>query len=363
MTAYGVLPIDQVPDAQQTWQRLAEQCPDAWFWHTWANLQFNLVAGQKSEARNLSFFVTHHGQPVGLVPLLVNRTALGGIEMGEASYYGGPLPWPAFLPEVADRETAEQFAFAELEARARQGGAERMRLRLEPATPVPEERARLERAVSAGYLDSSYVSYYLAVNECTLGNVRERYRRYVKKFSPLYELLFADGDAVTPDLEETYFHLHVKDAGGQFRSRESYRSQADLARAGEAFFVIAKRLANGVIGGMLLVSAYKKAAYDNSVGVDPDYQGEYVSHLLKWAAIEELLRRGVVSYELGMKSDLPGFMSLPSDKNRGISHFKEGWAREWVRRVAVAEKFFTARSLQAFMKAQADSLEQYFGLR
>jgi hypothetical protein len=35
---------------------------------------------------------------------------------------------------------------------------------------------------------------------------------------------------VTAALEETYFHLHVKDAGGQFRSRESYTLQCDLAR-------------------------------------------------------------------------------------------------------------------------------------
>jgi len=56
-------------------------------------------------------------------------------------------------------------------------------------------------------------------------------------------------------------------------------------------------------------------------------------------------------------------MSLPTEKNRGISHFKDGWARESVRRVVVAEKFFTVRALQALLKVQADSLEQHFGLR
>jgi len=56
-------------------------------------------------------------------------------------------------------------------------------------------------------------------------------------------------------------------------------------------------------------------------------------------------------------------MSLPSEKNRGISHFKEGWDRGNTRRVMVAEKFFTARLLQAHMRLQTDSLEKYFGLK
>lgn len=363
MTSYCALPIETAPDAMQVWERLTKACPDAWFWHTWSNMQFNFVAAGKSEVQNLSFFVMHDGQAVGLVPLMVNRTKIGELVAREASYYGGPMPWPALVAEVPDCEAAEQFALTELEARAREAGAERIRLRLEPPLPASNEQDRLEKAVGLKYLDSSYVSHWMTVDENTLANVRERYRRYVKRFAPGYDMAVVEGGAVTPLLEETYFHLHVKDAGGQFRSRESYRFQADLARQGEAFFVVARNRAGGVIAGMLLISSYKKVAYDNSVAVDPDYQNEYVSHLLKWTAIQELLRRGVTHYELGPKSALPGFMSLPSEKNRGISHFKEGWARASTRRVVVAEKFLSARFLQAYMQAQADSLEQHFGLK
>jgi hypothetical protein len=114
---------------------------------------------------------------------------------------------------------------------------------------------------------------------------------------------------------------------------------------------------------MLLVSLYKGSAYDNSVAVDPAFQQEYVSHLLKWTAIEELLRRGAQSYELGPKAESSSFMALPSEKSRGISYLKEGWARDSVRRVGVAEEFLSARLLQAVMNAQADSLQEYFGVR
>jgi GNAT acetyltransferase-like protein len=363
MTAYSLVPIQNISDAMKVWQRLADLCPDAWFWHTGANMQFNFVAAQNGEVRNLSCFVMQDGQPVGLAPLMVTRTKIMDVEAWEASYYGGPLPWPAFGADLKDAAEAEQFVLSELEARAREAGAERIRLRLEPPSPAPNDHERLERAIGLKYLDSSYASHWIKLDQDTLANTRERYRRYVKKFAPAYDLSIATGNAVTAELEETYFKLHVKDAGGQFRSRESYRFQADLARQGEAFFVIARAKAKDVIAGALLVSAYKKAAYDNSVAVDPDFQSDYVSHLLKWKAIEELLRRGFESYELGPKSGLPGFMSLPSQKNLGISYFKDGWARGSTRQVFMAEKFFSARLLQAHMQAQADALQQYFGLK
>jgi hypothetical protein len=360
----AALSIDEVRDAALIWKSLTDLSQDAWFWHTWANMQFNLVAAQKYEARNLSFFVLQGGKPVGVVPLMVNRVTVGDVSGCEASYYGGPLPWPALLPGVPELEALENFAFFELETRVREAQAERIRLRLEPPTPTHTDQQRLEQRVKQNqYLDSSYVSHHMTLEADTLVQVRERYRRYVKKFAPAYQLSIADGEAVTAALEETYFHLHVKDAGGQFRSRESYTLQCDLARAGEAFFVVARNRGANAIAGMLLVSLYKGSAYDNSVAVDPAFQQEYVSHLLKWTAIEELLRRGAQSYELGPKAESSSFMSLPSEKSRGISYFKEGWTRHSVRRVGVAEKFLSARLLQAVMKAQVDALQEYFGVR
>ena len=69
MSDYSVQPVEAVPEAAKKWGELADRSPDAWFWHTWANMQFNFTAGQKSKARNLSFFVLRDGQPIGMVPL------------------------------------------------------------------------------------------------------------------------------------------------------------------------------------------------------------------------------------------------------------------------------------------------------
>jgi hypothetical protein len=364
VSGLSTLEVCSAPDAAGVWKSLAESCPDAWFWHTWANMEFNFVAAQKNEARNLSFFVLQDEKPIGLVPLLVERARIGNDFSGwDAAYYGGPLPWPAFLSGLADFEIIEEYAFRELEQRSRQAGAGRIRIRLSPPQPLGNEQQRLARAISAHrYLDSSYISHSLDVQPDSLAHVRERYRRYVKKFMPQYELSVKEGEAVTAELEENYFQLHVKDAGGQFRSRESYRFQADLARNHEAFYVTATRREGGTVAGMLLVSICKDAAYDNSVAVDPDFQEEYVSHLLKWTAIETLVARGVKSYELGQKALLPTIFSIPSAKNYGISHFKEGWSKGTVKTVVMAEKFLDTAFLSAVMAARASEAKTYFAL-
>jgi Acetyltransferase (GNAT) domain len=365
MNTLGTLDISATPDAAEVWKNLAEASPDAWFWHTWANMEFNSVAAQGNEAMNLSFLVLLDGQPVGLVPLLVEKTEIGHSFSGrDAAYYGGPLPWPAFLAGLPDFETIEDYAFRELERRARGSGAGRIRVRLAPPQPLDSEQPRLARAISVhGYLDSSYISHSFRVQPDSLANVRERYRRYVKKFMPRYELSIKDGEAVTPGLEESYFHLHIKDAGGQFRSRESYRFQANLARENEAFYVTATRRNDGIIAGMLLVSVSKNAAYDNSVAVDPNFQDDHVSHLLKWTAIETLLTRGVKTYELGQKALPPTPASIPSSKNYGISHFKDGWSNGEVKTVVAAEKFLDTGFLNAVMAARTDAMKTYFSLK
>jgi lipid II:glycine glycyltransferase (peptidoglycan interpeptide bridge formation enzyme) len=117
------------------------------------------------------------------------------------------------------------------------------------------------------------------------------------------------------------------------RSRESFTKQADVARNGEAFFVVVKDNDTGMIVGMLLVSCYKNAAYDNSVAIDPDFAQRYVGHLLKWRAIEELQKRNIPTYELGQIA-----REDASVKEKGINHFKEGWSRGNTRVLWVLEK-------------------------
>lgn len=327
--------IKEAIHAPALWQEIVEASDEGWIWHTWTAHEFNLCAGEKYSARDFSFFIYTNGAAVGIVPLIVQEKSVGDSATREATYYSGFLPWPCFRRDAEQKEEIEDFAFRELERRARRAGAHLIRVRLTPPQNAGNEESRVDRvAVKYQYTPRHFASHVVAITDGTLGEVRERYIRYHKKFSPLFTLAIAEGASVTAELEEAYFQLHVKDAGGQFRSRESYTKQADMARAQEAFYVVATHKETGVIAGMLLVSLYKNAAYDGSVAVDPDFADRYVSHLMKRRAIEELQKRKVPIYELGMKADI----ASATKKELGISHFKEGWSRGGTRTVWEIQK-------------------------
>ena len=332
--------ISKVDGASGLWQEIVDASSDGWIWHTWLAHEFNLCAGEKYAAKDYSFFVYENGKAVGIVPLIIQEKNIGDGTEREATYYSGFLPWPCFRQGIQHREEMEDFEFKELGGRARGAGAHRIKLRLTPSQNVGDEEARVKQAaVKYGYEPKHFDSHVVTITDKTLDAVRERYRRYYKKYSPLFTLSIAEGTAVTAELEETYFKLHIKDAGGQFRSRESYTKQADIARAREAFYVVATHKESGTVAGMLLVSLYKNTAYDNSVAVGPDFSDRYVSHLLKWRAIEELQKRDVSTYELGPKAD----PASSTPKELGITHFKEGWSREHTRTIWEMEKFLDTK--------------------
>lgn len=327
--------IKEVTGVPELWQEIVGASPDGWFWNTWTNHEFNLCAGQKFNAIDYSFFIYDDDRAVGVVPLIIQERVIDGVAMREAVYYSGFLPWPCIRHDVENREEVENFVFEEIEKRAREAGVRRVLMRLIPPRNIGNEESRVSKiAETHGYTVRHFDSHVVEITNNTLKEVRERYRRYYKKYSSLFTLSVAEKADVTLELEQTYFELHVKDAVGQFRSRESYTKQSDIARAGEAFYVVATHTESGTVAGMLLVSLYKNAAYDNSVAVDPDFADMRVSHLLKWRAIEELQSREVATYELGLKAD--PLSSTP--KELGITHFKEGWSRGHTRPIWEVEK-------------------------
>src|SRR5579862_4292965 len=133
------------PDHRALWQKIVTEATDAWFWHTLRFLDFTVLAASQSGTENHSFFIIDNGRPIGLAPLLIQNVRIGSFEGREASYYGGPLPWPCFLPDLPGASEIEDFTFAELERRAALHGAARIRFRLEPPVSSPETLERFNR--------------------------------------------------------------------------------------------------------------------------------------------------------------------------------------------------------------------------
>ncbi|MDP2650062.1 MAG: hypothetical protein Q8P16_00685, partial [bacterium] len=270
--------ISKVNGAPTLWKEIVDASSDGWIWHTWLAHEFNLEAGIEYGARDASFFVYKGGRAVGVVPLIVEKRS-GQLQ---AAYYSGYLPWPCFTAGSTEREELERFAFEELERRARAMGALRIIMYLTPSKDIGDEEERVKRCAREHcYTPASFDSHVATLDGEWRSRVRERYRRYVKKFLPLFSLSIVEGTAVTPVFEEQYFRLHIADAGKQVRSRRSYTRQADFARQGEGLYIVATHKEHGAIVGALLVSLYKGVAFDNSVGIDPSYAHLYVGHLLR----------------------------------------------------------------------------------
>lgn len=327
--------VSSTPDARQVWKKVVDGSPDAWHWHTWNTLQFTMSAATTLHPSDLSFFVYEVERVVGCVPLMVRDSAEGATDRVAAYHPGiGFLPWPACATEN-DHETFENFAFEELERRARSAGAACIRLRLTPPRNVGNEKERAEKLANTfGYTLSEISSHTMSLDADIFSRVRDRYQRYYRKFSPRFDVRIVEGAGVTKECAEQYAQLHEKDAGRRVRSPESYQRQADTARAGQGFYVVVMHEESKRPAGMLLISLYKDVAYDNSVAIDPEYAELRIGVILKWAAIEELLRRGVHLYDLGPRADL----ATANEKERGIIQFKEGWTRGQVRSVWQLEK-------------------------
>jgi len=246
---------------------------------------------------------------VGVVSLIIQEGSIGNFKECE-------VPWPCFRAGLKpERASAlETFAFTELEQRARRARTGRASVLMIPPMNQGNETERVARVAS----EHNYLYFPLSFHEVNVSpNALEAARTHYdyKHFSSFFTITVTTGSEVTDVLEETYFKLHTKDAGGQFRSRLSYKKQADIARQGMGFYVVARHNESSNVAGMALINCYKGAAYYNSVAVDPVFQKLCVGYQLQCRAIEELLRRGILLYDLGSREDISTWHALTSEKS------------------------------------------------
>ena len=343
------------------WQKVVNDTSYAWFWSTYVHYQFRIAVLEASGrlVGDKSFVLLQEGKPCGLAPLVfVKAIDFEGIQ---ASYYDLPLPWPMVADCVDDRIKTVDYLLDEIELRIKDAGVERLQLMLSPPGIGNEyEKWFIDIVRRRGFIDSSLLSHYVAITPETFDSVRKRYRRYVKKFSEKYELRVLVGSDCYSEIAREYMDMHIKDAGGVYRPIETYDAQIDLIRNGEGFLIQARKKTDDKVVGMLIICYFKKSAYDGSVAVDPEYQEDYISHLMKWKAIQHLQEINVNHYELGLAAVSPTYFWQPSAKNYGISHFKEGWSRGHMKKTWIAEKYYSRRSLEGVLNRQLNNLLTYF---
>jgi hypothetical protein len=356
------LDLNQGENVERIWTEIASRSPEAWFWSSRAMHEFQVAYARhrSSFVCDRSFAITRDGNLCGLAPLVFIRNGDGETL---AAFPSGRLPWPMVIKDVDRRGELLNSLFDELERRVKDMGAGMMSLMLSPPVLEAETETTFYTILrDRSFVDCSFLSHLVTINDRTLGLVRERYRRDVRKYRDQYALEILSGSDVSSNLAQAYMDLHVKDAGKVNRPLETYELQARFVSTGEGFWVRALHLGTGRVAGMLLVSVHKNAAYDNSVAVDPDFAHEPVSHLMKWRAIESLIEKGVSHYELGPAAISPTYLSQPSKKSYGISFFKDGWSRGQTKIVHAADKFYSEQTFDRFWAERHREISRYFSI-
>ena len=354
--------VSRLAAPQLVWSELVSSSPNAGVWASWLVHQFRIehLLSAGTFFQDISFVAIENEAPVGLAPLVLMESGKGRPQTREASYLGLPLPWPCVRLGV-DEERVERLLFDEIERRAVESDVGKIRLMLAPPFDNADCTQAFYRTVrERKFVDASHQSHLVVVRPDFFSTIRPKYRQNIRKYQDKYELTASAGWELSKDLPEQYMKLHVKDSGAQHRSFATYQKQFDIVRAGEGICISAYHKDACRTVGMLMIWLSKGSAYDASVAVDPEFQDEPVSNLLKWKAVLELLDRDVARYDLGELSSSPEYLRQPSPKNYGISFFKEGWSRGNRRTVHVAEKYYRRDRLVADWNQKLISLFDHF---
>ncbi len=348
-------------DVEKLWLDVVLRSPSAWYRHSYNLAEFHRCVAQGKNLEEHSFFILKNNEIIGLMPVLLMDNPNG---LKEATYNGSPTPWPCFTG-ASNMRHAENFAFDHFVNICKEHGVDRSLIGLN-APSLKQDDANssfLNLVKNHSFIDDSFLSHLALVDENSTANMRSSYRKKVRKFSKIYKASFHYKDTMSDDIEQAYFELHVKDAGGQFRPRKSYTKMADLARKGEAVFIVARNIETHKIAGVLVIAIFKNAAYDSSVSIDPEHHQDYISHILKVSAIRYLHDNGVQHYELGQVFDTASVSRTPSQKELNISFFKDGFARGITKKSFVAERCFTDAALKHKISTITHNLEHYFEIK
>lgn len=310
-----------MPDIELVWSKVVNGTCYAWFWSEYYDHCFRIIV-LKSKGifvEDKSFFIYDDKENIcGLVPLVfIKSSNYNGIEAS----YDKPLPWPMIMDHVQNSVLIIEFIFTKIDTLLREANAIKISMEYSP----PDYKNNFGRMFSEvmrkyKYIDNSFMSHCLNISNDTLGGVRKRYKRYVKKYSHLYLLNIINKDDVNIDVIRKYMELHVKDSGALHRPLKTYVAQFEYIVKGNGFIVQAKNKETDDIVGMLMICISKKSAYDGSVAVDPDYKQHFISHLMKWKAIQYLADIDVRRYELGIATESNNYLTQ-SPKKITVYHF------------------------------------------
>ncbi len=158
-------------------------------------------------------------------------------------------------------------------------------------------------------------------------SVRKSYASLINWGNRELQPMIYDASDISWDVMNQFRQLHIREAGTETRSEESWRRQLDMVLAGEAFVVFGRQGVDVVSAGFFSVSI-NHCCYGSSAS-RRDLFNKPLFHALMWTALLHAKKLGCRWFEMGERvfTNHP-FTSPPSEKELGISQFKAGFGGE-----------------------------------
>lgn len=285
--------------------------------------QLSYWNGNAKPTSDLSLVLHHDNRPCALWPLSVSHGEEGELRIGSS---GGALRPPLFIAELAAK-TVKSLTTKSLAALNRfclDNGIsswESAESFIDASGLSDWHDKSMQLGAVATLRHELFVDLTRSMAEIKAG-FRKSYKALITSGGKLWNVhLLTQADAA---IWEEFRCLHLSVAGRATRSLESWGVQHQAIATGGAFFVYLRDETGRMVGGGLFhatrdESEYAVGAYDRNLFDKP------LGHVVQYHAIEEMKRRGVRWYKLGVRH-YPGEMPVPSDKEIAISNFKQGFS-------------------------------------
>lgn len=279
-------------------------------------------SGNGVPIEDLSLILLHDNRPCGLWPLSVSRLAEEPF-LGASGLVLSPPLFVAHLPARSVKtlsaqclEVARQLAKT-LQLSCWQSG--------ESFTDQKGLGEWHDRALRQGGRASLQHELYadLAPDLAAIKSTfRKSFKALVTSGAKHWQVALLAGEG--KDIWEEYRLLHLAVSGRVTRSLESWEMQYRAILSGDAFLVYLRDDAGKMVGGGLFHVTRDEGLY--AIGAyDRDLFDKPLGHVVQFRAIEEMKKRGVRWYKLGLRS-YPADDPAPADKDLAIADFKQGFA-------------------------------------
>ena len=305
-------------DTRKHLLRLYKDSRDGWLYHSLKWLEF-INCYEKTSSAGFLIKYSENNEIQGFLPLSIFEND----EIKSISLNGEGIGWPIISNSV--NESVEDQLLGALKKYAEKNYCDEIKISLRnPLVNQKDLIKRQKKVTSLEYKTSIQSNHFFDNWE---QKIRKRYSRYVRKYLDKFKISIIDSrqELDVQKLAEEYMKLHISDSGKKTRNLESYIKQVEFIKEDEAFFVKAENNITGITEGMLLVTLIKNHGLDNSVATTEDGRLNYVSHVLKHVALNKLDKLNTKSYILGIDYTIASELSKPSEKQIGISYFKDGW--------------------------------------